>query len=257
MPTSAQEIVNLVLANTLVAGLEDLEGVIIGAPEPEPADRDKLWVRQDSGSGRVIGVYTYSGGWIQVPVKVPTGEVEPAAPQTGELFFNTKTGTLKLYNGTSWSSNLTPSGATSDRPTPVPVGYLFYDTDISRLLRYTSSGWSTYDGFIGEIRMTDSLTDDEVKARNPGWEVYTALAGRFPIGKTDDISAGEDGGRSAIDWSTDAYAAQGGSRDSGVITKISIDGVAGTSVPNTTKTSTGSFDITNPYHGVTFIKKFY
>lgn len=265
IPGSAQELVNLVSASLVVGGLEDLQGVVVSAVEPDPSDRDKLWVRKDLVSLRVIGLFTFNAGWKQVPIAVPNGEVEPVSPRKGELFFNTLVGSLKIYDGSQWTSNLSPQGNSSGRPTGVPTNFLYFDTEIQRLLRYTENGWTTADGFVGELRMQDSLSEDEVLLRNPGWEVYGGFAGKFPIGINDDITISQDGGIALVDaqvtvpWSAEGKAAHGLSREQPLISRITIGGTTAEGGPSTgsARNTSGNIDVTPPFKGVMFIKKVY
>jgi len=259
LPTTSQKLINFVAAYLRLTGLSDLQGVIIGSSEPVVTDRDKAWVKVDSGSNRAIGLYRYLGGWKQLPNVPLSGENEPANPRPGEMFYNTTAKALKSYIEGTWTTELWHKGATSTRPTSVPVGYLFYDTDISRLLRYTSSGWSTVDGFIGQIIIADAMTVDEAQSRNPGWSVATSLGGKFIMGYDgDEYTQGSEGGRTTFPWAATGAAAQGGSREQGLINSLTIDGdsfVASSGSAGSSKT--GEIDIMPPYHTVLFLRKDY
>jgi hypothetical protein len=257
MPDTPQRLINFVAAYLSLSGLSNLTGIIIGSSEPAVSDRDKAWIKVDSGSGRAVGVYRFLGSWVQIPNVPLSGENEPASPQPGELFYNTEHKALKAYLDAGWTTELWHKGATSDRPTGVPTGYLFFDTDIKRLLRYTSQGWSTVDGAIGEVRMMDGVTTDEATTRNPGWSVYMALGGKFIVGYDgDEYSVGEEGGRQTVPWSAAGNAAQGGSREQGLVNSLSIDGTSFTASSGPSGSSkNGEIDIRPPYHAVLFIRK--
>ena len=259
MPDTPQKLINFVAAYISLSGLSGLTGVVIQSTEPAVSDRDKAWIKVEPGSGRAIGLYRFLGSWVQVPVIPLSGESEPASPQAGELFYNTTAKALKAYLDTGWTTELWHKGATSARPTGVPTGYLFFDTDIKRLLRYTSQGWSTVDGCIGEVRMMDGVTTDEATTRNPGWSVYMALGGKFIVGYDgDEYSVGEEGGRQTVAWSATGNAAQGGSREQGLVNNLAIDGESFTASSGASGSAkTGEFDIRPPYHTVLFIRKDY
>jgi hypothetical protein len=63
-------------------------------------------------------------------------------------------------------------GPTGNRPQSPPIGYLYFDTSITRWLTYIggSTQWTTVEGAPGDIKdvYADSLQD--AKNRNPGWE---------------------------------------------------------------------------------------
>jgi hypothetical protein len=80
-----------------------------------------------------------------------------------------------------------PSGVTFNRTPFETVGTLFYDTQINRVLIFTSNGWSTADGAIGDVKFTASLDESTALLRNPGWAIFEQLKGRFPIGAGQGI----------------------------------------------------------------------
>lgn len=257
LPANAQQLINFIAASLLPLGLEGLEGVVLSSAEPAPEDRDKVWVKKDVANGRVIGLFTYDGGWVQVPVTLGAGENKPGGPKAGEFFFNTTFNALEIFNGTQWTTNLFRSGSTSSRPTDVPVNYLYFDTDISRLLRYTSRGWTTNDGFVGQIVMAGALSETDALARNPGWEIYEDLADRFPIGKGSVAAAGDVGGKQTVAWSAAIASAHGGSREQGLITSLTIDGDAVKGAANGSGTTNHEMDILPPYRGMLYLRKAY
>lgn len=265
-PASAQTLINFVAAYLGVSGLENLQGVLVGETEPGASDRDKVWVKQDAGSGRALGSYIYNGGWVPVPFIVPSGETEPAGAKVGELYFNTKLAALRLYNGTVWTTNLHHAGSTANRPAGAPLGYLYFDADIARLLRQTAQGWTTHDGGVGEIRMVDAATGDEAVTRNPGWAVFAALAGRFPIGSTEDVAPQAEGGvtldEMKLEWSAQGRSAQGGAREANAsfIAALTLNGVEtradGTAYPGLTKIGQDkTVNLKPPYRAVIFLRK--
>jgi hypothetical protein len=64
----------------------------------------------------------------------------PGAPLTGQLWFNTTTGVLEIYNGSSFKS-IGGSQAASSPPSNNAVGDLWYDTVNSQLNVWTGSTW--------------------------------------------------------------------------------------------------------------------
>tara|TARA_Y100001973_G_C5200750_1_gene337415 strand:+ start:977 stop:2374 length:1398 start_codon:yes stop_codon:yes gene_type:complete len=68
------------------------------------------------------------------------GTSAPAAPLTGELYFDTSTAQLKVYDG----ANFKPTGGAksqSSQPTSASAGDLWMDSDDDQLYVYTGSAW--------------------------------------------------------------------------------------------------------------------
>jgi hypothetical protein len=64
----------------------------------------------------------------------------PGAPLTGQLWFNTTTGVLQVYNGVAFKS-LGGSQASSTQPTNNSIGDLWYDTTNTQLFVWTGTKW--------------------------------------------------------------------------------------------------------------------
>jgi hypothetical protein len=193
-PASAQAMLNFIAAYLGVSGLETLTGINIGTATPAASDRDKGWIKLDPVSKRALGLFVYSSGeWVAIPVIASTGESTPQNPTKGELFYSTVTSSLSIYTGTAWTSNLNPTGTTAKRPTGVPVNYLYFDTDIGHLLRYTSNGWTTLEGSIGDVKFVDLQDEQDALDKNPGWALYTVMKGRFPIAWNDEYGPTAEG----------------------------------------------------------------
>lgn len=64
----------------------------------------------------------------------------PNAPLTGQLWFNTSTGVLEVYNGSSFKS-IGGSQAASSAPSNNAVGDLWYNTTAAQLNVWTGSAW--------------------------------------------------------------------------------------------------------------------
>ncbi len=258
LPSSATELINMVASYLKIAGLDGFQGVIISDTEPATTDRDKAWIKLDSTSGRAIGLYRYLGGWKLVPVIVGSGDVEPANPKAGELFYNTKGNSLKAFLDSGWTTELWHKDTTANRPANVAIGYIFFDTSISRLLRFTAAGWTTVDGFIGEMRMATGITIDDATTKNPGWVIEYSMGGKFPIGQdTGDYTLGKEAGNDKISWSASTGSAAGGSREQGLVTGISFNGDSAAGAANTSTTKDNSFSIVPPYRAVIFLRKSY
>lgn len=265
-PANAQALVNFIAAYLGVSGLENLDGIVVHHVEPPAADRDKLWLKLVGEGGRALGFHAYAGEWQPVPFILPSGEEEPAGARLGELFYNTKLGALRFYNGAVWTTNLHHAGDTASRPASPPAGYLYFDTTINRLLRFTVHGWSTFDGGIGDIKMVDFANVEDALAKNPGWTVFASMAGRFPLGPTDDIVPQAEGGvtidEMKLDWSAQARSAQGGAREANTsfVAALTLNGVEaradGTAYPALTRLGGDkTVNLKPPYKALIFLRK--
>lgn len=270
-PANAQALINFVAAYLAMSGLENLTGVTISPEEPAAADRDKLWAKQDENSLRVMGLYAFtSGRWMALPVVLPSGEDEPAGAKIGEMFYNTKLQAVRFFDGTQWTTNFFHSGASDERPLDVPTGYLFYDEEIGRLLKYTDRGYTTLDGAVGDVKMVAGIDEETALARNPGWVVLSEMRGRFPIGADPggDIANDSLGGvtidQMKLSWSAQGRSAEGGGREASAsfIADLTINGTNaradGRSMPGLTALGTEkSVKLTPPYRAMIFLVKSY
>jgi hypothetical protein len=267
-PPSAQALLNFVAAYTQVTGLESITGVVVGSSTPSAADRDKVWLKLDPASSRALGLQVFNGEWTPIPVIVPAGEAAPASARAGELFYNVTLKALQVYTGSEWTTNLQPTGDRASRPSNVPVNYLYLDTEIGRLLRSTPSGWTTLDGGVGDIKMVD-FSDPETALRyNPGWSVFAALNGRFPLGFSDTYTAQSEGGTTLdqmqLRWAAQGRSASGGSREAtaSFIAALKINDVEkradGTKYDSLTSLgSDQTINLTPPYRAMIFLRKDY
>lgn len=204
-PASAQAMLNFVSAYMGVSGLETLTGLIIGTATPAAADRDKAWLKKDPASSRALGLFVYIGGaWVAIPVIASIGTSTPLNPSTGELFYSTVTNSLGIYTGTAWTTNLHPTGTTAKRPTGAPVNYLYFDTDIGHLLRSTSSGWTTFDGSVGDVKFVDLQDEQNALDLNPGWSLFNTIKGRFPIGWSEKYGPTAEGSSALVAKAADS-----------------------------------------------------
>jgi hypothetical protein len=266
-PPNAQALANFVAASVRISGLETLTGIIVSTSEPTAVDRDKAWLKQDNVSLRVLGLYSYVGGeWTAMPVALPHGESGPAGAKAGELFWNTAKKAVEIYDGVGWTTYLGHAGTTDKRPEGVRPNYRFFDTTIGRELRWTGSAWTTTDGALGDVKMVDYADTETALEHNPGWEVFAAMAGRFPIAPNDDISAQSEGGQKIeelkVTWSAKGRSAEGGAREAGAsfLASITINGnearADGTKMAGLTDIgSERNLNLQPPYKALIFLKK--
>ena len=70
----------------------------------------------------------------------------------GYKFFNRTTNKPIYWNGEAWcdsngiSIDTKLSGATSERPTKIPIGFIYKDTTIGKLIVWDGSSWINMDG---------------------------------------------------------------------------------------------------------------
>jgi hypothetical protein len=65
-------------------------------------------------------------------------------------------------------------GPTGNRPPSPPIGYLYFDTSITRWLTYIggSTQWTTVEGAPGDIKHVWATTSEKALERNPGWILF-------------------------------------------------------------------------------------
>jgi hypothetical protein len=95
-PGTVQGLLQLISEYEEIIGLENFNGVNYGSVTPDPADRDKAWLRTDGG-GLFLGWYVWTGAaWEILPAKAFVGtQVERDAlpnPQDGTLWHVVGTG---------------------------------------------------------------------------------------------------------------------------------------------------------------------
>ena len=88
----------------------------------------------------------------------------PSAPLKGELWFDTNTAQLKVYDGSAFK----PTGGAksqSAQPSSASAGDFFHDTDLDQIFFYTGSAWQ----LLGPVfNSTQTLS---------GWQVETLASG--------------------------------------------------------------------------------
>lgn len=215
----------------VINGQDNLTGVTIGSSEPTVDQQDLAWLVR-TALGRPIGFRAYNGDWTDLAHIVPSGAAAdlPLDPQAGELFRRTDRGNaIEVYSDGAWMSAVPGRGVTADRPTSIPDGYRFYDTDIERELRWDdgNSGWTTMDGAVGDLHFSYGVSESTVLTRNPGWTVLTAAAGRVPYGADGTIATGATGGRASFNITTTrGIDPPDNGAGANYVTGLSVDGTA-------------------------------
>jgi hypothetical protein len=95
---------------------------------------------------------------------------QPTSPLTGQLWFDTTEGLLKVYNGSTFK-NLGAATASATAPSSAVTGDMWFDSDNTQLNVYDGSGWvvvgpayTSGSGVSGSIvdTITDTLAVDHV-----------------------------------------------------------------------------------------------
>jgi len=166
-PSTVQGFLELLKSYVEVTGLGESEegnllaGILQQSSEPAVGQSNMLWVQTTGNEGRPAALNAYqSNGWKPLST-ITSGTTDARDPET-----------------------MTPM-----------LGEFYYDTDISCLLVYSASGWSTAEGSIGDIKFSHASDEATVLTRNPGWEIYTAAQGKSLVAvdplDTEDISGNE------------------------------------------------------------------
>lgn len=110
-PGTVQDFLNLLTEYLEILGLEDFDGINIGATTPDPDNRDLPWFRFDDG-GAFMGIFTWNGSdWVLYTprVRVGTTAERDAIPDIydvdaggGLQFYNTDDHILYIGTGTGW-----------------------------------------------------------------------------------------------------------------------------------------------------------
>lgn len=90
----------------------------------------------------------YVGNVPVQPVGVKNGSSTPASGYIGELFYNTSSDTLFVFNGVSWEEAVGGDNISSGTslPSSVTVGQLFFQTSQEKLYVGTTSDWEPLQG---------------------------------------------------------------------------------------------------------------
>lgn len=85
----------------------------------------------------------------------------PSAPLTGQLWFNTTSGVLQVYNGTGFKP-IGGANASSSAPSNNTIGDLWYDTTNQQLSVYTGSTWLLVGPSVtnGTGALANTITDN-------------------------------------------------------------------------------------------------
>ena len=99
----------------------------------------------------------------------------PGAPLTGQLWFNTTTGVLQVYNGAAFKS-LGGSQAASTAPTNNSIGDLWYNTTLAQLFVWTGTEWllvgPIYTSATGVTGAIPAVVTDTLSASHVVVELY-------------------------------------------------------------------------------------
>jgi hypothetical protein len=99
----------------------------------------------------------------------------PTAPLTGQLWYNTTSGVLQVYNGSVFKT-LASANATSSAPSSNSIGDLWYDTTNAQLNVWTGSAWllvgPIYSAATGITGAVPAVISDNTAASHIVVELY-------------------------------------------------------------------------------------
>jgi microcystin-dependent protein len=140
LPGSAQALINFVAAYGLINGQAGFNGLNYGATTPPPEAQNLPWFKTDQ-YGNPIGFFSWNGAtWATIPSTVANGTFAnaPAAPTVGTEYFA---------------------------------------TDLGCLIIFSSSGWTTASGTVGDLKAVTATSIATALTNNPGWAQHTASIG--------------------------------------------------------------------------------
>lgn len=132
LPGNAQALLNFVAAYLLVNGASGFNGINFGASTPAPANQNLPWFKTDP-FGNPVGLFSWNGlTWAPIPV-------------------------------------VTANGNFSNAPQNPGIGTEYYATDIGCIIIWSSLGWTTASGTVGDVKEVQAATITIALANNPGW----------------------------------------------------------------------------------------
>lgn len=140
LPGNTQALLNFMAQYVLITGGQNFNGLNYGSATPAPANQGIPWFKTDV-FGNPIGLFS--------------------------------------WNGLTWAAtpNQIASGSFANAPANPSVGSVYYATDIGCTLVYSSSGWTTLSGTVGDVKEVTATTLAVALANNPGWAQDSASVG--------------------------------------------------------------------------------
>lgn len=140
LPGNTTALLTLVSQYTAISGTQNFNGINFGSTTPTADQRGLPWFKTDA-FGNPIGLFSWNGtAWVGIPTNLA-------------------------------------NGPTANRPTNPSVGTEFYDTTIGAVIIYTTSGWSTASGCVGDVKEVKAADLPTALTNNPGWAQDTASIG--------------------------------------------------------------------------------
>lgn len=140
LPGNAQALLNFIAAYVLIAGGQNFNGINFGSTTPAPANRGIPWFKTDQNNNP-IGLFAWNGAtWAAIPTTVS-------------------------------------SGPTGSRPSNPSVGTQYLDTTIGAAIYWSSNGWTTVGGCVGDVKEVQAADLNTALNNNPGWVQDTQSVG--------------------------------------------------------------------------------
>lgn len=162
-PGTVQELLELIAQYEEITGSENFNGVNYGSVEPDPADRDKAWLRTDE-SGEFLGWYVWDGAqWSILPAKAFVGTMAEreaiAEPQDGYLFHVVGTGIstfVESLNTWEWGFPEANQDLVGDK------FYFFSSAQLMVSVGGAVPSWSSLD--ISSLIASSGISPDNISA---------------------------------------------------------------------------------------------
>lgn len=147
-PGTNQALLNQIAQYMAIIGGASFNGINFGPTTPSVDDQDKPWFKTDD-SFNPIGWYSWNGSaWVTIPQTMA-------------------------------------SGSSDNRPSSPSIGQQYLDTTIGSVIIYSSGGWTTLSGSVGDVKEVKAETLSDALTANPGWIQDADSKGKVIAGAED------------------------------------------------------------------------
>ena len=180
----------------------------------------------------------------------------PSSPLVGQLWFNTTTGSLNVYKGSSTWKSIAATTAASVAPSNNTAGDLWYDSGNVQLNVYSGTSWvlvgPTYTGNAGLTGAIPATITDSTSVPHVVTELYVA---NTIVGIVSKDATFTPGGTPIPGFATVSPGIQISSNISGAVftgsatNALTVNGVAANNIPTlsaNTNTFSGNITISSP-----------
>ena len=147
-PGTNQALLNQIAQYIAIIGGASFNGINYGPTTPSVDNQDKPWFKTDD-SFNPIGWYSWNGSaWVTIPQTMA-------------------------------------SGSSDNRPSSPSIGQQYLDTTIGSVIIYSSGGWTTLAGSVGDVKEVKAETLSDALTANPGWIQDADSKGKVIAGAED------------------------------------------------------------------------